>query len=270
MRAFPLVAACPLLAGCAASVSYEPRVLVTPYLAVESLRGNVSMQSAPGGTLQNNPAQSLETFGQGHHEEDIGARIDVGDGFGGFRLDYLRLDMNTTDHGTLGADWGALQANDEVRMRTTMDEVRLGYVEPLLDTKLHWRDRPLGLRFGAGGVLAHRGLDLRATTVGGSRSEHLDVSGQVAYAAVRGRATWQNLSFDLEYAFSPDLALGGEFDGFQQDVEARLSYTLPLRDLTFFAGYRYSDLGASGHEGRFAYDADLVLDGFQFGVVLAF
>lgn len=271
MRAFALVAACPLFAGCTATMFYEPRFLISPYLAIEELRGSVAVQSRPGGgALQDNAGQSLDRFGQGHHEEDVGIRADIGDGFGGVRIDYLRLDMSTTDSGELGADWGNLQATDAVRMQVQMDELRLGYLEPLLDAKLHWRERPIDLRLAAGGMLAHRSLDLQATTVGGARSQNVEVSGDVAYAAVRGRATLQNWSLDLEYALSPDLALGGEFGDFQQDLEARLSYTLPLRDLTFFAGYRYSDLAASGHQGGYAYDADLVLDGFQFGLVLAF
>jgi len=60
------------------------------------------------------------------------------------------------------------------------------------------------------------------------------------------------------------------FVGVLQDAEVRASYTMPLNDITFFAGYRYSQLDASGTTNGFGYDADLTLDGYQFGVAVTF
>ncbi|MBM4060272.1 MAG: hypothetical protein FJ265_04115 [Planctomycetes bacterium] len=272
MRAPLLVACCPLFAGCTATLLYEPRILVSPYLAVHRLRGDVAVQSDPGGgaPLQQNPAEPLRTFGQEHHREDVGVRADVGDGFGGLRIEYYRLDMNTTQAGTLAADWGALLENDTVLAKAEMDELRVGYLEPLFETRTNLRDRPLGFRFAAGAVLAHRDMILRARTTDGERRQTLQLEGDVAAAAVRGRVTWQNVAFDLDYAICPDLSLGGDYDGVQQDLELRLGYTLPMRDVTFFAGYRYSELEANGNAGRLGYDADLVIDGYQFGMTVSF
>lgn len=247
----------------------EPQLHVSPYLAVYQLRGKVSMQSEPTpGTIQDNPRQTLRTFGQDHYREDIGVRVDLGDGFGGFRADYYQLDQGTGASGVLGADFGALLANDTVRMEVGMDELRIGYLEPVLNLKATWRDQPLTTRLAIGAVVAHRDLDLRASTVGGVRPQRVGIQGDVVYPAARLRIGWRDFALDVDYAISPELQLGGDFEGTLQDLEVRGGYT--VRDVTFFAGWRYSTLPAEGNEGALRYDADLVLDGFQFGVVLTF
>ncbi len=272
MRAIVLVAIAPLFTGCTATLLYEPRLQVSPYLAVNRLRGEVAVQSSPGGGAPpvDNAAQPLSTFGQDHHEDDLGIRADLGDGFGGLRLDYYRLDMNTTRAGVLEDDWGNLLQGDTVRMRAEMDELRFGYLEPLWETKASLRERPVDIKFAAGAVIAHRDMHMRSETTDGARNQTISISGDVAYAAIRGRAGWQNVAFDIDYAISPNLQLGGDWEGTQQDLELRASYTLPQRDVTFFTGWRYSDLRASGHQGAVGYDADLKLDGFQFGLTVTF
>lgn len=259
------------LAGCTTTFA-EPRLMVSPYLAVYRLRGDAAMQSNPGqgAPPQDNAAQSLRTFGQNKFDEDVGVRADFGDGFAGLRLDYFHLDASTTRSGTLGAGWGSLQQGDQVRMGATMDELRLGWLEPVWSQRTTWRDKPLQWKLAAGGVLTHRDLSLRASTVDGSRSQNLGIAGDTAAAAVRMRATWRDAMVELDYALSPDLALGGDFGSLQQDLEVRLGYTLPMHDITFFGGYRYSTLRANGTQDGFAYDTDLVLDGWQFGITVAF
>jgi hypothetical protein len=260
-----------LLASACGAVRGEPQVKVSPYYAVYQFGGDVSMQSAGPGGPEDNAPQSLRTFGLDAYEGDLGVRVDIGENFGGFRVDYFRLDQSTTRSGTLEDDWGALLAGDQVRMAAEMDEVRLGYVHPLLRERSNVRGHPLDLLFGLGAVLAHRELSLRAATTDGQRRQDIDIADHgVVYPAVRARAALQSFAIDAEYAFSPDLAFGGEFEGFQQDVEVRLSYTVPMHDVTFLAAWRYSDLGAAGDEGGYAYDADLTLSGFQFGVQVSF
>lgn len=260
------------LGSCTSLTMAEPRVLVSPYLAVYQLRGDVGMQSQPvaNGPLQENATQPARTFGQDRHHEDIGVRVDIGDGFGGLRLDYYRLDMGTAHAGALTADFGNLLAGDVVGMRATMDEVRLGYLEPLLELATEYREQPLKFRFAAGGVLTHRSANLRTRTIDQQRSQATDIDGDVVGPAVRAQVSWRDFAIDLDYMVSPELVLGGDFDGLQQDFEVRLGYTLPLRDVTFFGGYRYSEFPAKGSTGGFRYDADLRLDGFQFGLVLVF
>lgn len=261
-----------LCAGCSSTVLAEPRILVSPYLAVYELRGDVAMQSqpVPGGALQDNAAQAMRQFGQDHHREDVGVRADIGDGFAGFRIDYYRLDMGTGDNGTLTADWGRLLAGDQVSMNIAMDELRVGYLEPLVHVRTSYRDKPLSLQFAVGGVFAYRSMAMRAHTTDFTRTQNLDISGDVVYPAARFRASWRGAAFDAEYAISPDLVLGGDFAGTMQDIEVRLGYTLPLHDITFFGGWRYSVLPAEGTFDGFAYDADLTIDGFQFGVSVTF
>ena len=259
-----------LLASCTTTFA-EPRLLVTPYLAVYRLHGDVGMQSSPTpGTLQDNAAQSLRTFGQNKFSEDFGLRADLGDGFAGLRVDYYRLDQSTPRSGVLGADWGRLATGDQVQMNATMDEVRAGWLEPVWSHRTMYRDKPLQLRFAAGGVLTHRDMTMRATTTDGVRSQRLGISGNTAAIAARMRVTWRDVNFDLDYALSPNLVISGDYGKVQQDVEARLGYTLPLHDVTFFGGYRYSRIRANGGNDGFGYDADLVLDGWQFGITVTF
>jgi hypothetical protein len=272
MRAIVLALACPLLSGCTATLLYEPRILVSPYLAVYQLRGDIGLQSDPGGGAPpvDNAPQTMRTFGQDSHKEDLGVRADIGDGFAGLRLDYYQLDMGTSHPGVLEDDWGSLLQGESVRMKAKMNEFRLAYLEPLLATKGSYRERPIEFRLAAGGVLAYRDMALRAMTDDGVGRQNVDIEGSVAYGALRGRVTWFDVAFDLDYAVSPGLTLGGDWDGLQQDIELRASYTLPMRDVTFFGGWRYSTLEATGTMSGLEYDADLGIDGFQLGVTFSF
>jgi hypothetical protein len=246
-------------------------MLVAPYLALYQIRGQVALDSpVSGGPPQENPPQDLRLFGQDHHREDYGIRVDIGDGFGGLRVDYYKLDQGSADPGVLEANWGALLQGDTVVMDVVMDEVRVGYVEPVIDYKTTWRDHPLSLKLAAGGVLAYRDMTLRAKTDDGQRHQNVNIGGDVFYPAARFRASWRDVGFDVEYAASPNLVIRGDFEGFQQDLELRATYTIPMRDVTFFAGYRYSDFRAESNAAGLPYDADLVLDGFNFGVVVTF
>ena len=268
LAALPLA----LFAGCTSATFAEPRILVSPYLALYQLRGDVALQAfaaGPAFPVDRTP-QTMRTFGQDHHREDFGVRADIGDGFAGVRFDYYKLDMNTSRVGTLTDDWGDLLAGDQVRMRAEMDELRIGYLESLGTLRTTWRDHPLTVRFAGGGVFSHRDLALRARTEDGVRSQNVEIEGDTVFAAARCRASWRDWALEAEYAASPEIVLGGDFEGFQQDLELRLAYTMPLHDVTFFGGYRLSMFDAEGHAGRLAYDADLTIDGFQFGLSVTF
>jgi hypothetical protein len=267
----PVIWLAALLPACTTTFA-EPRVLVSPYLAVYRLRGDLGVQSqpAPGDPLQDNAQVPLRTFGQDHFREDVGVRADIGDGFGGVRVDYYRLDQGTARTGMLENDWGRLLAGDTVQMRAAMDELRVGWLEPVLHVRTNWRDRPLQLKAALGGVFTHRDLELRTRTEDGSRTQNVQIDGDVVAAAMRLRATWRDFGVDFDYAISPNLSLGGDHEGVQQDAEARLSWTMPLHDVTFFTGYRYSRIEAEGTANGLGYDADLVVDGFQFGVTVTF
>lgn len=270
MRAHAALAAC-LLAGCSSTTFAEPQLLVSPYLAVYQLRGAMSMQSqpTPADPIQDNPKQTMRTFGQDHHREDVGVRADFGDGFAGVRVDYYRLHMGTSYKNVIDSDWGRLLAGDLVRMDANMDDVRISYLENVVATTATYREQPLKLQFAAGGQLAHRLMSLQARTDDGMRTQNAQIDGDMLFAAMRGRMSWRELSLDVDYAVSPGLALGGDFEGLQQDFEILARYSLP-RDVTFFAGWRYSEMPAKGDANGFRYDADLKVDGYQFGFSVLF
>lgn len=270
MRTLALAVAVCVVAGCTTTMA-EPRLLVSPYVAVYRLRGDIAMQSEPTpGAVQDNAAVDLREFGQQHYREDFGVRADFGDGFGGLRVDYYKLDQNTNDRGALANDFGALPATDVVRMNVEMDELRIGYLEPLWRWKTDWRERPFQLQFAAGAVFAHREMDLRAASLVSAREQKTEIEGDVVCPAARLRLGWRDFAIDADYAISPGFSLGGDFEGTLQDIEVRASYTVAMRDVTFFGGWRYSTLPAEGRAGNLAYDADLVLDGFQLGVTVTF
>lgn len=260
-----------LLPACTQTMVMQPRVLVTPYYAGYRLRGDIAMQNDPGTGPVDNASQSLRTFGSGDYEDDIGVRVDIGDTFAGLRLEWYHLGMNTSKTGVLGDDFGSLLAGDTVRMNSSMDEFRIGYAHPVWTGRSEFNAQPLEFKLAAGGVLAHRDLAMHMQTDDNARRQDVRVTDNgVVYPAVRFRATWQSVSFDLEYAISPDLVLGGEFSGVLQDFETRLIYRVPMQDVGFFAGYRYSTLPVEGHEGALAFDGDLRLDGLQLGIVVSF
>lgn len=259
------------LSGCASSVFEEPRVTLSPYYAIYQLRGKTTVETDPGGgaPVQSNPYQRLALFGMDTHEDDVGFRAAVGDGFGGLRLDYYRLDMQTSKNGVLRADWGMLLEDDLVRMEAQMDELRISYLHPLIDQTTTYKDEDLRLRFGAGGEFAYRDLTMRMFTDDLARRQNVPVAGQNLSIAARFRAEWQDLAFQAEYAISPRLRVRGDYRDIGQDLELRASYTIPLRDVTFFAGYRYSELTARGGVDMVDYYADLVIDGFQLGLTVS-
>lgn len=265
-----LIGAAVILAGCNTfPVMADPRIAVSPYLSEYRLLGNVAIQNDPGTGPENNAAQSLRTFGFGSHEDDVGVRADIGDGFAGLRLDYYRLTMNTARTGVLTDDFGALVSGDIVGMAATMDEFRLGWTESILGEKFTFRGQPLQLRLAIGGVYAHRDLAMHMRSDDGLRRQDVHNGGDAFYPKVHFRADLRHVALDLEYAIAPGLVTG-DFDGTQQDFEARLSYSVPFQDVTLFAGYRYSELSAKGDEGGLAFDSDLELSGYQFGLLVTF
>ena len=86
------------------------------------------MQSSAGGPIVNNPPMDLSTFGIRDSESGFGARVEVGDGFSGVGLDYIFLDNETTNNGTLTNDWGNLRAGDTVNTRIKMSNARLRWI----------------------------------------------------------------------------------------------------------------------------------------------
>lgn len=274
MRTLVVLLAATLFSGCTSTVLAEPAIYVSPYLALYQLRGKTKMQSAGvnPSELVNNPQQKMRSFGQDRHREDVGIRADIGDGFGGIRAEYYRLDMDTARNGELQADWGRLLEGDMVSIYAEMDEVRVGYLEPFADIRTEYRNEELRLQFAAGGIFATRSMTLSGRQEApDTRAQNLTIAGDVVYLAARARATWKQFVFDLDYAGAPEeFVISGDMEDFSQDIEARLSYRLPQRDISFFAGMRYSAISASGDANGFRYDNAMTIDGFQFGITVTF
>ncbi|MFT4513895.1 MAG: hypothetical protein ACI89X_002264 [Planctomycetota bacterium] len=274
MRTLVVLLAATLFSGCSSTVLAEPAIHVSPYLALYQLRGKTKMQSvgAMPSEIVSNPQQKLRSFGQDRHREDVGLRADIGDGFGGIRAEYYRLDMDTARTGELEYDWGSLLQGDMVSIYAEMDEVRIGYLEPFADIRTEYRNEELRLQFAAGGVFSTRSMTLHGReATPGTRAQDLTITGDVVYLAARARATWKQFVFDLDYAGAPEeLVISGDMEDFSQDIEARLSYRLPQRDISFFAGMRYSTISASGDANGFRYDNEMAIDGFQLGITVTF
>jgi hypothetical protein len=269
MRAIPICLAAMLTACGSFPITSEPLLQFSPYLAKYRLRGDVAMQNDPGTGIENNAAQSTDTFGLGDYEDDLGLRFDLGDGFGGLRLDYYHLDMSTSTSGQLGDDFGALIAGDVARMRAGMDEWRLAFLQSVWNVDASYRGTPVEFKLAVGGAWANRDLSMRVTTTDGLRTQGVDPSGDAFYLASRFRAKVRQVSLDLDYAICPSLTTG-DFDGTQHDIEARFSYAVPFQDVTMFAGYRYSVLRAEGDQDGFGWQSDLRVDGVQLGVTVTF
>ena len=198
-------------------------------------------------------------------------RADIGDGFGGIRMDYYQLDMDTSKSGELTSDWGNLLESDKVSLYANMDELRIGYVEPIADYRTEYRDEDLRFQFAAGANFTYRQMTLKARDETFTRAQNFELGGDTIGAAVRARISWMALSLDVDYVVSPEaLVLSGEIEGLSQDIETRLSYQLPQRDISFFAGLRYSEFSGNGEAGSFEYDSDMVIDGMQFGISVTF
>ncbi len=272
MRQLTLLGLALALTACESfPVPTDPRVNVSPYFAHYRLRGDVAMQNNPGSGPENNSPQSLEAMGQGHYADDIGVRADIGDGFSGIRVDYYQLEMGPSGSTTLGDDFGSIPAGATAQAQPKMDEWRLSLTQEVYATKMRWREAPIDMRLGLGGTWANRRMDVdvRGTDLSGSYAQKIDLGGDVFFAAARYRATLGQVSLDIEYALSPDLQ-SGEWDDITQDFETRLSYAVPFQDVTVFAGWRYATLNGSGSAGGLDYDADMTLDGYQFGVTITF
>ncbi len=274
MRTLVVLLAATLFSSCTSTVLADPALYVSPYLALYQLGGTTKMQSegvAPP-DIVDNPQQKLRSFGQDRHREDVGLRADIGDGFGGIRAEYYRLDMDTSRKGELAHDWGSLLQGDMVSVYAEMDEVRLGYLEPFADIRTEYRNEELRLQFAGGGIFATRSMTLQGRQdIPGTRAQDLTITGDVVYLAARARATWKQFAFDLDYAVAPEeFVLSGDVEDLSQDIEARLSYRLPQRDISFFAGLRYSTISASGDANGFRYDNEMTIDGFQLGFTVTF
>ena len=258
-----------LLASCSTWPGLDrPQVDAGGYLALYQLRGRARMNSDVGGTIQQNPGMEMKVFGVGDRDDDVGGYITVGDGFSGFDFNYLKLTMQDTSPGVLESDFGSLPAGTTVITAVDMDEWRGRYIAKVFEQTIQGRAR---VAFGVGAALAHRDLKFfpkqQSTGVGQILTAKDD---GVPYLAARLRGTYGPISINLDWTYDDGIDFGGDFEGRMQDIELLGRYEFVRQDVTLFAGYRYTELPAKGHEGDLEYRADLRLEGLLVGMQLRF
>jgi hypothetical protein len=246
----------------------DPQITVVPQLVLLELRGDTNMQSAPGGTATNNADVRLDELGVTDREDDWGGMVRIGDEFSGMDIGYLDIDAKSSQTGTLSQSWGNLLQGDVVKTEVDGFEVRGRYVGELLDVESEAGAR---LQLGLGAQLAHRELKFEAREVNGLRSQTLDVKDEgMPYVCARGRAGYLGFGLQADYAINPDVSFGGDFDGIQQDIEIAATYTFADQAVVVSAGYRRSYLHANDSQGSFAYDLDLIFDGYVLAAEITF
>ncbi len=257
------------LGACSLPGLTSPRFYLEPQWSLLELRGDTSMQSTSSGSVVDNPAIDAREFGLDHHAGNWGVKVSVGDDFSGFDASYLNVENTNTRRGTLPADWGDMRTGDRALMNVTGDEWRLAYFGEVWDTEIK---RDVTLRVAPGLALTHRDLKLEAKEeTSSTRRQVVHIAEEVTpYAALRVRVAWRNFDLDVDYGINPDLHFGGDYDGVMQDYEVRGRYRLEDQDLAFVAGYRHSDITASGSEGGLRWETDFAFEGWFFGVRFGF
>ncbi|MEE2886257.1 MAG: hypothetical protein VX951_02385 [Planctomycetota bacterium] len=255
------------LASCATWPGLEdPSLSISPKMNLFRVHGDTRMQH------NNVPqdSQSIESLGGGRRDEELAARMTYGDGFSGFDIDYLLLDMESTELGTTNQGWGTVRQYETVNSRLAMDEVRLRYIaqlpwEYLSDGEEIW------LKAGVGMQLVHRELNLTVTEVSGSggvnNSQKIEVKNAASpMLAIRLAGGSGPLDVLVDYAVNDDWRIGGgDFKKRFFDFAIQANYYLEAQDLTLFGGYRRFDVRAHGSEGPAEYQTDFTFDGLFFG-----
>lgn len=259
-----------LLGGCAWIPGLDdPGFTVAPRMELMEIRGKTRMQSISGGLKIDNPTIDLDDFGAADRDEAYGGTLAIGDGFSGLEISYLQLDARSSRRGTLTSDWGALRQGDQVTPEYRFDEYRIRYVARVFGYEI--MEDKADIVLGVGAMLAHRDMRFAANEVSGARSQKVKSSDDgLPYLGGRLRADYLQFGAQVDYMINPDVDFGGDYEGVNQDFEARLFYTLEDQDLTLFAAYRRQELGASGNEGVFRFDSDLTLASFVLGFSFRF
>jgi hypothetical protein len=246
----------------------DPSWSLAPELALFQLTGRTQMQSVAPPFLRG--VQTLDNFGAGNRDEQLGVRLSYGAGFSGFDLDYHRSDMHSTEIGRTTEDWGAIPAGTDVTSRILMEEIRLRYVAAIYD----WADAETEgwFKAGVGLQLAHREIDFTARDVNSTNAQRIAIKDDVApMLAVRLAAGRGPLDVTLDYAINDDWGFGtGDFDQRFYDLSVRASYFLEAQDLTLFGGYRRFDIPSRGNEQGLEYRTDFTFDGLFFGLRFIF
>ena len=258
------------LAGCSSAPGLEdPTLALKPMVFFYENIGKTRMQSPSGGGVQDNAAMDLDLFGMSERDTNVGGYLTYGDGFSGLEFFYQNVELGSTRRGTLTAAWGAIPLGTEVHSRFDMDEFKLSYRGQIFEYETEKEIR-FRLALGASIVQRSGGFDAFETDAGTAfQNTNFEDDGAV-YGAGRARIEYAGAALDADYALSPNLNFGGDFDGTMWDLEITGSYTLEGQDMTFLAGYRWSELPISGVQEGLLFEHDFRLQGYFLGLQFAF
>lgn len=222
----------------------------------------------------------LSELAQDGTDEDIGVVAHLGDGFSGIELYYQRVDIDDSVRTDLPSTFGMIPAGSTVNSNLGYDEFRLGYVGEVYGHEFELgpedEEEYVNLRLGAGLELTHRDGDFEVfediTGIGRTGlGDSIDFTDSgVIYGKVRGRVSWRQFALQVDFAYSPDLAFGGELEGDHFDTEIQGRYTLFDQDLSLLIGYRRSTFEVTSTEAGFQGDAAFAVDGVFLGIEVGF
>lgn len=278
----------PLLTSCASIPGFaNPSVRVQARLWADTARGDAN-SSAPAGSGapvggQNVPLNDLGLDDRG---DDIGGLFHLGDGFSGVEFLYQGVDLFDSSPNVLPFAYGVLPAASLINSNLEMNEYRLGYIGEVFDHEFVFGEEDeeeyVNIRLGAGVEVAHRDGDFDVFEVAipdpdlpeiietGLTNSLSFSDGGAFYGKVRGRVSWRQFALQADFAFSPDLVLGGPVEGPLNDTEIQARYTFFEQGLTLFLGYRRSQFELQDNVQGTAFNADFVIDGFLAGAEFEF
>ena len=260
------------LAGCSAIPGLaEPRVSLAPHVVLLDIEGDTNMQSRSGGPIINNPEMNLDAFAATDRNSEFGGSVRIGDGFSGITIDFLDIDNSTSANGFLTNDWGDLRAGDTVNTEIEGYEFRIRYIAQFFEHSFETDNEDVRVQVGAGPGFATRKIEFKVTESSQTRRQNINAQDDgVLYIASRAKVSYSGFAAVADYQISPSFNFGGDFDDTLWDLELLGTYTFEDQDLTVYAGWRRSELPASGREGDFEYDLDLTFDGWILGLEFTF
>lgn len=250
LRLSPLLVLLACFAACAGS---KYHVDVGPFFAKS--RGEVAMQNASGTLDLGQNKNDLDAFGLGDTQSSpyVRAQWDLKR----HRVRAHGFSFGQDSNGTLDRDFGGLVAGSQVV--TTMDflAIDVNYAYELLRGKNY--------RFAGGVQLGYYALDLQARSAVGREELDTTVLVPMPFLELEGLFGPFTLGGNIS-AMKADL---GDADGRYLDAEAYARWSV-APNLDFFGGYRFVRLDGSGIASGRAFDADMDVHGYFFGVGFVF
>lgn len=218
--------------------------------------GNVALQNDAGTLdLGQNKNDLHRDLGLGSQQSSPYVRVQTD--IGRHRVRANGFSIGEDGEGTLSRDFGGLVAGSQVVTNMQFTAIDANYGYELL--------RGTNYRFAGGAQLAYYVLDVRARSSLGF--EEIDTSSLVPMPFVELEGLFGSLTIGANVAGM--VANLGDADGRFLDTEAYVRWTA-AKSLDFFGGYRYVSIDGSGTASGRDFKADFDVQGYFFGIGLAF